>query len=116
MKNGLYSIHIHMLDGIKGRDSGVILLRNGQLIAGGPFFWSMGSYTVGPGTWKGELITNQHTRFSDPLVRPLFGGKEVTSGFTGTFTEHGAEVFGTTLVGGNKSMSFRATLKRLTDI
>ena len=25
MKNGLYSIHIHMLDGIKGRDSGVLV-------------------------------------------------------------------------------------------
>lgn len=116
MKNGLYSIHIHMLDGVRGRDSGVILLRNGRLIAGGPFFWSIGSYTVGRGTWKGELTTNQHTRFPDPLVRPLFGGKEVTSGFTGTFTEDSAEVFGTTLVGGNKSMGFRATLKRLTDI
>jgi len=116
MKNGLNSIHIHMLDGVKGRDSGVSLLRDGQLISGGPFFWSIGSYTVGNGTWKGEFVTNQHTQFPDPLVRPLFGGKEVTSGFTGTFTEDGAEVFGTTLVGGNRSMSFRATLKRLADI
>ena len=116
MRNGLYSIHIHMLDGVKGRDSGVILLRDGQLISGGPYFWSIGSYTVGEGTWKGELTTNQHTPFGDPLVRPLFGGQEVTSGFSGTYTDDGAEVFGTTLVGGNKSMSFRATLKRLADI
>lgn len=27
MKNGLYSIHIHMLDGVKGRDSGILILR-----------------------------------------------------------------------------------------
>ncbi|HWX61332.1 MAG TPA: hypothetical protein VN024_22900, partial [Bradyrhizobium sp.] len=45
MRNGLYSIHINMLDGVKGRDSGVIILHDGQLLAGGPFFWSAGSYT-----------------------------------------------------------------------
>src|ERR1700746_973366 len=116
MRNGLYSIHMHMLDGVKGRDSGVILLRDGQLISGGPYFWSIGSYTVGNGTWKGELATNQHTDFPDPFVRPLFEGREVTSGFTGTYTDSEAEVYGTTLVGGNRSMSFRATLKRLADL
>jgi hypothetical protein len=114
MQNGLYSIHINMLDGVKGRDSGVIILRDGKLLGGGPYFWSVGSYTVGKGTWKGELVTNQHTPFADPFVRPLFGGNEVTSGFSGTFTEGEAEVFGTTLVG-TKSMSFRATLKFLAE-
>lgn len=114
MKNGLYSVHIHMLDGVKGRDSGVLMLRNGVLIGGGPYFWSVGSYTVGNGTWKGQLTTNQHTPFADPFVRPLFGGQEVTSGFSGTFAGDQAEVFGTTLVG-NRSLSFRATLKKLVD-
>jgi T3SS negative regulator,GrlR len=114
MRNGLYSIHIHMLDGVRGRDSGVIILRDGKLVGGGPYFWSAGSYTVGKGTWKGELVTNQHTPFADPFVRPLFGGNEVASGFSGTFTDDGAEVFGTTLVG-TKSMSFRATLKFLAE-
>jgi T3SS negative regulator,GrlR len=116
MRNGLYSIHIHMLDGVRGRDSGVIILRDGQLISGGPYFWSIGSYTVGKGTWKGHLATNQHTDFPDPSVRPLFGKQEATSGFSGTFTDDESEVFGTTLVGGNRSLSFRATLKRLTDL
>jgi hypothetical protein len=32
MKNGLYSVHIHMLDGVRGRDSGVLILRNGVII------------------------------------------------------------------------------------
>src|ERR1700722_13406690 len=36
MRNGLYSLHMHMLDGVKGRDSGVIVLRDGSLIGGGP--------------------------------------------------------------------------------
>jgi hypothetical protein len=114
MKNGLYSIHIHMLDGVKGRDNGVLVLRDGVLLGGGPYFWSAGSYTVAHGTWKGELRTNQHTPFPDPFVRPLLAGQEVTSGFSGTFADDRAEVFGTTLAG-NRSLSFRATLKRLAD-
>jgi hypothetical protein len=57
MRNGLYSIHIHMLDGVQGRDSGVIILRDGKLISGGPYFWSTGTYTSGNGTWKGQLVT-----------------------------------------------------------
>ena len=26
MKNGLYSVHVYMLDGVRGRDSGVLVL------------------------------------------------------------------------------------------
>ena len=114
MKDGLYSFHMRMLDGVHGRDSGVLILRDGRLLGGGPYFSSTGSYTCGDGTWKGELRTNQHTRLSDPFVRPLSGGQEVASGFSGTFAGDQAEVFGTTLVG-NRSLSFRATLKRLAD-
>jgi hypothetical protein len=114
MRNGLYSVHIHMLDGVRGRDSGVLILRDGEFLGGGPYFWSIGSYTVGNGTWKGELRTNQHTPFPDPFVRPLFAGQEVTSGFSGTFTDDQAEVFGTTLAG-NRSLSFHATLKWLAE-
>jgi T3SS negative regulator,GrlR len=114
MKNGLYSIHIHMLDGVKGRDSGVIILRDGLLLGGGPFFWSVGSYTIGNGTWKGDLATNQHTPFPDRLIRPLFAGQEVTTGFSGRFEDDRSEVFGTTLVG-SRSLSFQATLKKLAD-
>ena len=114
MKNGLYSVHIHMLDGVRGRDSGVFVLRDGVLMGGGPYFWTLGSYTVDAGTWKGELRTNQHTPFADRFVRPLFGGQEVCSGFSGTFANDQVEVFGTTLAG-NRSLSFRATLKLLAE-
>jgi hypothetical protein len=124
MRNGLYSIHIHMLDGVRGRDSGVLILRDGQLLGGGPYFWSVGRYSVGrgsgnqgsgnQGTWKGELVTNQHTPFNDPFVRPLFGGQEVSSGFSGKFSGDSSEVFGTTLVG-TRSLSFHAVLKRLAE-
>ena len=114
MKNGLYSIQMHMLDGVKGRDSGVLILRDGVLLGGGPHFWSIGSYTVGDSTWKGQLSTDQHTGFSDPFVRPLFGGIAVASGFSGTFTDDTAEAFGTVLIG-RRSLSFRASLRRLAD-
>ena len=69
----------------------------------------------GNGTWKGELATNQHSPFADPLVRPLFAGAEATSGFSGTFSEEGAEVFGTVLVAGHRSLGFRASLKWLAE-
>jgi T3SS negative regulator,GrlR len=114
MKNGLYSVHVHMLDGVRGHDNGVLILRDGTMMGGGPYFWSSGSYTVGNGTWKGHLRTNQHTRFPDPFVRPLLGDQEVNSGFSGTFEGDRAEVFGTTLAG-NRSLSFRATLKKLVE-
>ena len=115
MRNGLYSIHIHMLDGVRGRDSGILLLRDGKFVGGGPYFWSVGRYSVGDGIWKGELVTNQHTPFADPFVRPLFGGQEVNSGFTGTFSNDSSEVFGTTLVG-TRSLSFRAVLTWLAEV
>jgi hypothetical protein len=105
---------MYMLDGVKGRDSGVLILRDGRFLGGGPYFWSEGSYTSGAGTWKGELRTNQHTQFADRFVRPLSGGEEINSGFSGTFADDGAEVFGTCLIGA-RSLSFRATLKRLAD-
>lgn len=58
----------------KGRDSGILVLRNGVLIGGGPYFWSTGSYTVGNGTWKGHLRTNQHTPFADRFsYQRIFG-------------------------------------------
>jgi|SRR5665213_1620571 len=115
MKNGLYSIHTYMLDGVRGRDSGIMILRDGVLLGGGPYFWSVGSYTVGQGTWKGQVTTNQHSPMADRFVRPLFGGQEVNSGFSGTFDGDLAELFGTSLVG-NRSLSFRATFKRLADL
>lgn len=119
MRNGLYSIQIHMLDGVRGRDSGILILKDGELLGGGPYFWSVGRYSVGQGsgnqgTWKGELVTNQHTPFNDPFVRPLFGGQEVSTGFSGTFSGDVSEVYGTTLVGA-RSLSFHAVLKLLAE-
>jgi hypothetical protein len=114
MKNGLYSVHIQMGDGVKGRASGVIVLRDGVILGGDPYFWSVGSYTVKDGACKGDLVTNQHTPYHDSTARPVFGGREVTTGFSGTFKDDSAEIFGTSLVG-SRSVSFRATLRKLAD-
>jgi hypothetical protein len=48
------------------------------------------------------------------MARPVFGGREVTTGFSGTYQDDESEVFGTSLVG-SRSVSFRATLRRLAD-
>ena len=114
MKNGLYSVHIRMLDGVKGRASGVIILRDGMILGGDPYFWCVGSYTIGNGTWKGDLVTNQHTPYRDSMARPVFGGREVTIGFSGTFRDGHSEVFATSLVG-SRSIAFRATMRWLAD-
>jgi hypothetical protein len=114
MRNGLYSIHILMGDGVKGRAGGVLLLGDGKLLGGDSYFWSKGTYTFREGSWKGEVLTNQHTPYRDPTARPVFGGREVTTGFSGTWQDDRAEVFGTSLVG-TRSISFRATLRRLAD-
>ena len=114
MRNGLYSVHIQMGDGVKGRASGVIVLRDGQILGGDAYFWSMGHYTFKEDTWKDDLVTNQHTPYRDPTARPVFGGREVTTGFSGSYRDDRSEVFGTSLVGA-RSVSFRATLRRLAD-
>jgi hypothetical protein len=114
MKNGLYSVHVQMGDGVRGRASGVIMLRDGVILGGDPYFWSTGNYTFKEGTWKGDLVTNQHTPYHDSTARPVFAGREVTTGFSGTYRDDNSEVFGTSLVG-SRSISFRATLRRLAD-
>jgi hypothetical protein len=50
VKNGFYSLHIWTLDGDEGPASGMIFLRDGLLLGGDPYFWSIGSYTSENGT------------------------------------------------------------------
>ncbi|WP_044592998.1 hypothetical protein [Bradyrhizobium sp. LTSPM299] len=107
VQNGLYSIRITMGDGSGAHASGVILLLAGRILGGDSNFYYSGSYTFKNGKWRGELTTSQH---ADAIgVRFLFGGREVTCGFTGTYSDEAAIVDGTALVG-KKSVPFRATL------
>ena len=60
IKNGLYSIHIRMLDGIDGGNTGVMVLHDGRIRGGDGFFDYIGSYTCANGKWKGEIVNHEH--------------------------------------------------------
>lgn len=112
MKNGLYTIHIEMLDGVPGRNGGVMVLRDGTIRGGDSHFYYTGSYSFAGGKWKGELISNEHSPAGSGW--PLFGGREVGIGFAGTYTDEGAEAIATALAG-KRSIRFRATLRMLVE-
>jgi hypothetical protein len=113
MKNGLYSIHVDLLDGRSGKGSGVILFRNGQILGGDAYLFYTGSYTTNGNAFKGQVLVQSHTR--SPDVNPLFGGPSpVGIGVSGTFTDTAAVMSGTALVG-KASQIFKATLRKLAD-
>lgn len=107
VRNGLYSIQIEMTDGGHGHATGVIVLRDGTIAGGDSYFYYTGSYTSERGKWRGELTTTEHTKSVGVL--PLFGGREVTCGFIGSYTADGATANGTALVG-KTSVLFEAQL------
>jgi hypothetical protein len=95
--NGLYSIQTAMTEGGRGHATGVIVLLDGKIAGGDSHFYYTGSYSAKNGKWRGELTTNQHSKSVGVL--PLFGGREVTCGFMGTYSAEAAEVNGAALVG-----------------
>jgi hypothetical protein len=110
ISNGLYSIHIRMLDGIDGGNTGVMVLHDGRIRGGDGFFDYIGAYTSANGRWKGELVNHEHTPSQGE--RPVFGGYEVGIGFSGTYTDAGAVAEATALAG-KRSIRFSAVLKKL---
>ncbi len=115
MRNGLYSIHVHLLDGRNGKGSGVVVFRNGQIVGGDAYLFYTGSYVVSGSTFKGEVQVMQHTPSVDQS--PLFGNQKspVGIGVSGTSDDTSATMNGTALVG-TASQIFHATLRRLADI
>src|SRR5258705_11939573 len=81
VKNGLYSISIEMRDGKRGHATGVIVLCDGRIQGGDSYFYYTGTYSFKDGSWRGELITRQHTEAVG--VNLAFEGRKVTFGFTG---------------------------------
>ena len=110
MINGLYSIHVRLGDGRPEKGSGVVVMRDGTMRGGDAFLFYLGSYTVSGADLKGEVVINQHT--PSPGELPLFGGREVGIGFSGTADGDRATIEGIALVG-RASLIFRATLHRL---
>jgi len=77
------SIQLRAQDGVEGGDTGVVVLRDGQLRGGSSHFYWFGTYTCAEEKWKGELCTQEHTP-ADP--QRLMAGKVGTVGFSGTYT------------------------------
>ena len=114
MKNGLYSIHVTLLDGRTGKGSGVIVFRDGQILGGDAYLFYTGSYTVKGDTFKGEVLVQRHT--SQPRRQPA-----VRRASPGRHRRHPAPLpirratmNGTALVG-KASQIFGATLRKLAD-
>ena len=114
MKNGLYSIHVSLLDGRVGKGSGVVVFRDGKIVGGDAYLYYTGTYTVKDNTFKGEVLIRRHTSSKDD--NPLFGAPSpVGIGVSGTFTDKDAVMNGTALVC-RSSQLFGATLRKLADI
>ena len=106
--NGLYSIHLHMLDGVEGGLTGVMLLNEGRILGGDASFYYIGSYTSEDGRWKGQILNQEHT--PNRGENPVFGGHEVGMGFAGTCDQEGALLDATALAG-KRSLRLSAVLK-----
>jgi hypothetical protein len=113
MKNGLYSIHVHMLDGHPDRGAGVLVLRDGSMVGGNGSLFYTGSYTCNGHKWKGELVTAPHTRNPGPTT--VFEDRESGIGFSGTFEDGHAEARGIALLG-KASLTFKVTLRWLCEL
>ena len=106
--DGLYSIHLRMLDGVDGGLTGVMLLNQGRILGGDASFYYLGSYTATNGRWKGQILNQEHTPAKGE--NPVFGGHEVGIGFSGTCDEDGALLDATALAG-KRSLRLSAVLK-----
>jgi hypothetical protein len=107
VSDGLYSLAIEMSGARRGHATGIVVLRDGVILGGDSYFYYTGSYSHSRGKWRGEMIVNQHTEA--PGLNLVFGGREVTCGFTGTYASGAADIDGTALVG-QHSVPFRAHL------
>jgi hypothetical protein len=105
--DGLYSIHLRMLDGVDGGLTGVMLLSRGRILGGDASFYYLGSYAATNGRWKGQILNQEHTPAKDD---PIFGGHEVGIGFAGTYDGDQAMLEATALAG-KRSLRLTARLK-----
>ena len=109
IRNGLYSLNSKALDGVSGGASAVLVLRDGTLYGGDSFFYYVGTYSSSNGRWRGEMTSQEHTKA--PTTRPM-AGRVVNVGFSGTYTDEGAEAGATALIG-KRSVRYDAILRLL---
>jgi hypothetical protein len=108
MDNGLYFIRVEPAGGGRVENGGILVLRNGRILGGDAFFYYVGNYSGADGSWNGEFSTRQHTR--SELAKPIFGGKEVTVAFSGTYAADSAEIQAT-----SEGRGYRVALRRIAD-
>ena len=106
--NGLYSIHIRMLDGVDGGLTGVMLLNDGRILGGDASFYYLGTYTSENGRWKGQILNQEHTP-ARARTRSSAAMRSA-SAFPAPATRSGALLEATALAG-KRSLRLTAVLK-----
>ena len=109
IRNGLYLAETRFLDGVEAYNRHVMVLRDGTMRGGGGFYYTVGSFTYSDGKWKGEMTSQEHSPIvgSHPWAR-----KVVSIGFSGTYSDDGAE-FEATALAGKQSFRFQSIYKLL---
>src|SRR5260221_14374472 len=110
IRTGLYHITGQLLDGVQGGYQGVMVVPGGTLRGGDSFFYAYGTYTRANGKWKGEVTNQEHSPAFG--ARPVWERKTGTIGFTGPYTDDGAESDGIALAG-KQSIRFKSKLRLL---
>jgi hypothetical protein len=98
------------LDGVEGGDNGVLYLHDGKIHGGTSFFYVIGSYSCSDDRWKGEMTVEEHTKA--PATRPM-ARRIVSVGFSGIYTDAGAAISCTSLIG-KRSVRYDVKLLLLT--
>ena len=109
IRNGLYLAETRFLDGVEAYNRHVMVLRDGTMRGGGGFYYTVGSYTCADGKWKGEMTSREHSPIS---LKYPWARKVLTIGFTGTYSDDGAE-FEATALAGKQSFRFKSVYRLL---
>jgi hypothetical protein len=109
IRNGIYLAETRFLDGVEAYNRHIMVLRDGTMRGGGGFYYTVGSYIYSDGKWKGEMTSREHSPISGtyPWAR-----KEISIGFTGTYSDDGAE-FDATAFAGKRSFRFKSIYQLL---
>jgi hypothetical protein len=109
IRNGLYLAETTFLDGVEAYNRHVMVLRDGTMRGGGGYYYTVGSYTCSGSKWKGEMTSREHSPIS---LKYPWAGKVITIGFTGTYSDDGAE-FEATALAGKQSFRFKSVYRLL---
>ena len=109
IRNGLYLDETRFLDGVDAYNRHIMVLRDGTMLGGGGYYYSVGSYTCSCGKWKGEMTSREHSPIS---IEYPWARKILTIGFTGTYRDDSAE-FEATALAGKQSFRFKSVYRLL---